>query len=81
MSSHLDANFKPRAARPGEVVLLIPNIFKLGETIPVNVPQDQLLNIYISLLGTQSAPQLQLTQPTYGQPQPAMTQQQMQQAW
>ena len=67
MSSCVDASFRPQAARPGEVVLLIPNLYNPTETIPINVPQEQLLNIYIGLLGTQGlAPvnqSLPITQP------------------
>ena len=80
MSSYMDATFKPRAARPGEVVLLVPNIFKPGETIPVNIPQEELLNLYMNLLGTQSLPQLQQTTPAVN-PNTQPTQQQMRATW
>ena len=51
MSSYLESTFRPRAAQPGEVTLVIPNIFNPSETLPVHVKQDELFNIYMSLFG------------------------------
>ena len=55
MSTYYEVTFRPRAVRPGEVTLLIPNIFNTGETVPVNVPQSELMNIYMSIFRHQLA--------------------------
>ena len=51
MSSYLEATFHPHAALPNEVTILIPNLLNFGETLPVNVPKDQILNLYMTLFG------------------------------
>ena len=51
MSSYLEATFRPRAAQPGEVTLLIPNIFNPSETLPVHVKKEHLFHLYMSLFG------------------------------
>ena len=51
MSTYLEATFQPRAALPNEVTILIPNLMNFGETLPMNVPKDQLINIYMMLFG------------------------------
>ena len=43
----------PRLALPHEVTLLIPNIFNVGETVPVNVPRKDLMNIYMTIFQNQ----------------------------
>ena len=43
----------PREALPHEVTLLIPNIFNVGETVPVNVPRKDLMNIYMTIFQNQ----------------------------
>ena len=48
-SSYYEATFRPRAAQPHKVTLLIPNIFNHGETVPVNVPKSNLVNIYMTI--------------------------------
>ena len=53
MSSYYEATFRPRAALPHEVTLLIPNIFNYGETVPVNVPKADLMNIYMAIFRNQ----------------------------
>ena len=45
--------FRPRAALPNEVTLLIPNIFNTGEMVPVNVPKSELLNVYMTIFRNQ----------------------------
>ena len=55
MSSYLEATFRLRAALPGEVTLLIPNIFNPAETLPVHVKQDDLFHVYMSLFGDPDA--------------------------
>ena len=52
-SSYYEATFRPRAALPHEVTLLIPNIFNVGETVPVNVPKVDLMNIYMTIFRNQ----------------------------
>ena len=49
ISSYIEAQFRPRAARQNECVLLIPSIFNPGETIPVNIRKDQLHQFYVTL--------------------------------
>ena len=51
MSSYVEAAFRPRSAQPGDVTLLIPNIFNPTETLPVHIPVQQLLNVYMSIFG------------------------------
>ena len=53
ISSYYEATFRPHAALPGEVTLLIPNIFNVGETVPVNVPRTNLLNVYMTIFREQ----------------------------
>ena len=53
MSSYYEATFRLRAAQPNEVTLLIPNIFNVGETVPVNVPKRDLMNIYMTIFRNQ----------------------------
>ena len=55
MSSYFDAQFRPRAARPGEVTLLIPNLMNPSETLPVHVKKEDLFNLYMSLFGDPAA--------------------------
>ena len=55
-SSYIEATFKPRAANSNEVTLLIPNIFNPGETLPVNIPRKQLVNIYMALINQLTDP-------------------------
>ena len=50
MSTYLEATFRPRAARPGEVTLLVPHLWNPGETLPVHIPQSALLKIWMSLM-------------------------------
>ena len=49
LSSYYKATFRPRTALPGEVTLLIPNLFNVGETVPVNIPTCDLMNIYMTI--------------------------------
>ena len=51
MSSYFEAQFCPRAARPGEVTLLILNIMNLTETLPVHVKKEDLFPLYCQLFG------------------------------
>ena len=51
MSSIFEATFHPRAAKPGEVTLLISNIFNHSETLPVHVKKEDLFHLYLSLFG------------------------------
>ena len=53
MSSYVEAAFRPRSAQPGEVTLLIPNIMNPTETIPVHIPMQQLMNVYMSIFSDQ----------------------------
>ena len=54
MTSYYEVTFRPRAAQPNEVTLLIPNIFNVGETVPVNVPEQRdLMNIYMTIFRNQ----------------------------
>ena len=56
MSMLLQANFRPRAACPGEVVTLVPDLWDPGQTLPVNVPKNQLLNFYIEMFCNPMSP-------------------------
>ena len=53
MSSYYKTTFRPRAALPHEVTLLIPNIFNTGETVPVNIPKSDLMNVYMTIFSHQ----------------------------
>ena len=52
MSSYMDATFRPCAARPGVVTLLVPHLWNPGETLPVHVPQAQLVNVWMALVSS-----------------------------
>ena len=49
MSSYFEAQFRPRAARSNEVILLIPNLLNPAETLPVPVTHETLFNIYMDI--------------------------------
>ena len=59
MSSYMDATFHLRAARPGEVTLLVPHLWNPGETLPVHVPQSLLINIWMALVSSMNVRGLQ----------------------
>ena len=49
LSSYFEAQFRPRAARSNEVILLVPNILNSGETLPVPLTYDQLFHFYMDI--------------------------------
>ena len=63
LSSYFEAQFRPRAARPNEVILLVPNILNPGEMLPVPVTYDQLFHFYMDIF-SRAFPE---TDPTYAQ--------------
>ena len=58
MSSYLDATFRPRAAQPGEVTLLVPDLWNPGETLPVHVKKDQLVKVWMAIASTMDVGQM-----------------------
>ena len=48
----MDATFCAHAARPGEVTLLVPHLWNPGETLPVHIPQAQLINVWMALVSS-----------------------------
>ena len=52
MSSYIEASFRPRSARPGEVTILVPDLWNPGETLPVHIPQQHLVNVWMALVSS-----------------------------